>query len=392
MRYDEGKELILLLEQIEDPRHARGIRYRFADLLFMCIYAVLSGHSEASEIAFYAELNFEYFKEMTQIEHVPSHDTFSRVLRMVSFEGLAGCLGSWLEEMFPEISRKYDGMKILHIDGKAVRGASEKSRGEKPRYLLNAMYEGESLGLKLQEVGEKENEISCLPGYLELFELKDTIVTIDAIGCNKTVIEAVTGAGGDYVLPVKENQKGLLETIEKQIEELKSSGKYEKLEETEQITKEHGRLEKINARLIEDTSFIYEKLGIRSFYGTIGRIGIIEKEIWRMENGKESRSQTRHIMITSLEKISIENLLKIKQAHWNIEMQHWLLDVRLNEDKKTARKGSAMINSALLRRFCMMMKKHDGEYSEKPMKRFLMANEHDIRRVERLLFGSIQSE
>ena len=43
MRYDEEKELIFLLEQIEDPRHARGIRYRFADLLLICIYAVLAG-------------------------------------------------------------------------------------------------------------------------------------------------------------------------------------------------------------------------------------------------------------------------------------------------------------------------------------------------------------
>lgn len=392
MRYDEGKGLLLLLEQVEDPRHARGIRYRFADLLFICIYAVLSGHSEASEIAFYAELNFEYFKEMTQIEHVPSHDTFSRVLRMVSFEGLSASLGSWLAETFPEICRKYGDRKVLHIDGKAVRGASEKGAGESPRYLLNAMYEGESIGLKLREVGEKENEISCLPGYLELFELKDTIVTMDAIGCNKTVVDAITGAGGDYVLPVKENQKGLLETIEKKIEDLKEAGKYEELNGTEQISKEHGRIEKTKAKLIEDTSFLYEKLGVKSFFGTIARIGVIEKDICRMENGKESRSRTRHIMITSLEGISIENLLKIKQAHWNIEMQHWLLDIQLNEDKKTARRDNAMINSALLRRFCMMMKKHDGEYSEKPMKRFLMANGHDIHRIEKLLFGGIQTE
>lgn len=76
MRYDEEKELIFLLEQIEDPRHARGIRYRFADLLLICIYAVLAGHSEGSDIAFYAELNFEYFKEKTQMKRVPSHDTF----------------------------------------------------------------------------------------------------------------------------------------------------------------------------------------------------------------------------------------------------------------------------------------------------------------------------
>ena len=230
MRYDEEKELIFLLEQIEDPRHARGIRYRFADLLLICIYAVLAGHSEGSDIAFYAELNFEYFKEKTQMKRVPSHDTFSRLLRMVSFEKLSFSLGAWLKEMFPEICERYKDMKILRVDGKAVRAASEKGKGEKPRYLLNAMYEGESIGLKVKEVGEKENEISCLPEYLKLFELNKTIVTIDAMGCNQTVIQAIVDRGGSYVIPVKENQKRLLRTIEEELERLKQKGKYEKLD------------------------------------------------------------------------------------------------------------------------------------------------------------------
>lgn len=385
MKFDE-KELLFILKQVEDPRHKRGVRYSFADLLLMCIYAVLAGYSEASEIAFYAELNQDYFKALLGIERTPSHDTFSRLLRMVNFESLSMSLWQWLSEMYPDICLKYNEKKVLHIDGKAVRAASEKGNGEKPRYLLNAMYEGESIGLKLKEVGEKENEITCLPDYLELFDLKDTIVTIDAIGCNQTVLNKITGSEGDYVVPVKENQKKLYKAIEEKIEELKTSGEYEKLDSTEQVTKEPGRIEKVKAALIKDTSFIFEKLKMESFYGTIARIGVIEKEIQRKQNGEENESRTKQIVITSLESISIENLFKIKRAHWNIEMQHWLLDVQLNEDQKTARKENAMINGSVLRRFCLMVKKQDELYAEKPMKRFLMANEHDIKRVEQLLF------
>lgn len=391
MRYDDERELLCLLEQIKDPRHPRGVRYRFADLLLICIYAVLAGHSEASEIAFYAELNFSYFKEITEIKSVPSHDTFSRIMRMVSFDGLSASLGQWLCEMFPETCEKYAEMKVLHIDGKAVRAAREKGKGESPRYLLNAMYEGESIGLNLREVGEKENEITCLPEYLKLFELKRTIVTIDAIGCNNTVVKAIREGGGDYVLPVKENQKGLLKAIEEKIEELKKTGDYDKLEKVEQINKNHGRIETIRASMIADTSFIYEKLKLKSFYGTIARVGVIEKKIIKEENGKEIESRTRQIIITSLESMSIENLFKIKQAHWNIEMQHWLLDMQLNEDKKTARKDHAMINGAILRRFCLMMKQFDEKYAKKPMKQFLMANEHDIDRIEKILFRSVSN-
>ena len=98
-------------------------------------------------------------------------------------------------------------------------------------------------------------------------------------------------------------------------------------------------------------------------------------------------SHSRQIVITNLEELEIENLVKIRRGHWNIEMQHWLLDVQLKEDQKTARKEGAMTSSAVLRRFCMMMKKYDEKYSDKPMKRFIMANEHDISRIEKLLFG-----
>ena len=217
MTYDEIKEMLMILERIPDPRHSRGVRYKFAHLLLISIYAVLAGHSEATEIAYYAELNREYFREVLGMEEMPSHDTFSRVLRFTSFERLTENLGEWLRENFPETYEKYGGYRVLHIDGKAARGASEKSKGEKPIYHLNAMYEGESIGVELRRVGEKENEISGLPEYLKQFNLADTIVTVDAMGCNQTVIEAIRRGGGRYVVPGKENQRRLQETITEEI-------------------------------------------------------------------------------------------------------------------------------------------------------------------------------
>ena len=91
-------------------------------------------------------------------------------------------------------------------------------------------------------------------------------------------------------------------------------------------------------------------------------------------------------MITNLEGIDAETLLKIKRSHRNIEAQHWVLDVQLKEDGKTARKGNAVPTAATLRRFCLAVRKHDSEYAEKPVKRFFMANNHDIARIGKLLF------
>lgn len=296
MKYgsDGTRELIEILEDVPDPRCARGVRYRFSHLLLMSIYAVLAGHSAAMEIAYYVELNFAYFRELLKIEKIPSHDTFSRVLRYTDFEALSSSLGEWLKENFTEVYEKYQDRKALHIDGKAVRGGSEKSKGEKPVYHLNAMYEGRSVGVEIRRVGEKENEISGLPDYLEQFNLTDTVVTMDAMGCNQTVIKAIQKGGGNYVLPVKENQKRLLGTVNEEIEKMVGNGEWDKLERTEVLQKGHGRMEKVVFRLLSDTSFVYEKLGLGSFYGTIARIGVMDKTVEMMKEGEEVKTKSKY--------------------------------------------------------------------------------------------------
>ena len=142
-------------------------------------------------------------------------------------------------------------------------------------------------------------------------------------------------------------------------------------------------------RMLPDTSFLYEELGTESFYGTVAKVGIMDKTTEMQKEGEWIKTRNRSIMITDVEDMTVETMYKIKAAHWNIEMQHWLLDIQLGEDRKTARRNDAVTNGSILRRFCMMMKKKDTELSEKPMKRFLMSNEHDARRIERLLFGNL---
>ena len=386
---EELNDLILVLENVPDPRHRRGIRYKLSDLLLMLVYAALCGHSEGSEIAFYVELNEEYFHNLIGLKKIPSHDTFTRLIQMLDFEAFSEMLGDWLWAYYPEICAKYGEYRVLHADGKAIKGAAAKSSGERPVYMLNAMYEGESIGVKIKKIGEKENEISALPDFLKMFNLKKTIVTIDAIGCNSTVIKAIHDGGGKYVLPVKENQKKLLGEIKDEINRLEEEGKMDKLPKAVTINKEHGRAEKIEATLIEDTTFIYEAMGEGSCFSSVSKVLVVDKESTKQENGEEKTTKTRRIMITDLEGLTVKELLKIQQSHWNVEMQHWLLDVQLDEDRKTARKGNAATNAAILRRLCLAVRAKDPELSGKPMKRFLMANEHDAQRVERILFGHV---
>lgn len=389
MRLDE-EEIIAYLERIPDPRERRGVRYRFSHLLLMAVYAILAGCSEAMGMEYYAELNAGYFRELLGLKTVPSHDTFSRMMQMVDFQELGSNIAEWIRDCFPEICRRVAGYKVLHVDGKATRAAASKSDGGQPVYNMNAMYEGEAISLNLMRVGDKENEISVLPRYLSLFDLRNTVVTIDAIGCNSTVIGTITGKGGRYLVPVKENQPRLLEVIRGHVEELERNGRFGKLPSAERTVKEHGRIETMRMTMVKDTGFIYEELGLASFFGSIARVGVIDKKTVRKENGEEKTSRQRSYVVTNLERVSVENMLAIKLSHWNVEAQHWILDVQLNEDRSTARKGNAAASSAVLRRFCVLLRKYCPDFETKPLNRFLMANMHDIKRIEKLLFINTQ--
>lgn len=138
---EKDKKVLVLLQNIEDFRSKRGVKYRLCDLL-LSIYSILAGYINASEMEYYINLNFDYFKEEFGITSVLSHDTFSRVLRFTNFDKLSEILEEWLEKYYSVLCKRYGKHKVLHIDGKVARGASEKSNGENPKYLLNAMYEG----------------------------------------------------------------------------------------------------------------------------------------------------------------------------------------------------------------------------------------------------------
>ena len=388
---DETKNLREALSSIPDPRKERGVRYKYCDLILLIIYAILSGFSTGVDIVFYVEENFEYFQKMIGLKSVPSHDTFSRIMRITNFDNLASVLSTWLVKYYPETYKKYQEKKVLHLDGKAIRTASEKSKGEELIYLLNAMYEGGSISVYSKRVGEKTNEIGELPTFLNQFNLEETIVTIDAIGTNENIIKAIIDKKGHYLLQVKDNQSNLKIEIEKEIENLKLKNEYEKLETAQLELTDHRRHEIIKTTLIKNTQFIFEKLGLKSFYGTIAHVAVFDKTTEKLVDGHNQTTNTRALLITNLEGVSAENIQSIKLSHWNIEAQHWILDVQLNEDLNTARRDNSIENASAIKKFCLWIKKQDKEIDQSKInvKRFAYKNAMNIERISKLLFMDI---
>lgn len=384
----KDKSLKEVLMVIPDPRKERGIRYKYFDLLLMAIYAILSGYGCSVDISYYVELNFEYFSNLLGLKRVPSHDTFSRIIRMTDFDYLSTTLEQWLAVHYPSIFKRFEGKKVLHVDGKCVHAAAEISNGENPIYLLNAMYEGGTISLYTKQIGEKENETGQIVNFLSGIDITDTIITIDAAGTTDPILNYICSRKGYYLVPVKKNQPQLFESITRHVEELENSGEFEELQRAEQSNRGHGRTEVIRTTMIKNTEFIFKELGLNSFYGSIARVGVMDKIVSQKIRGELQKSVKRTFLITNLEEISVANMQAIKLSHWNIEMEHWILDVQINEDRDTSRKDNAIKNNTVLKRFCMHIKKKCGR-DDLTLNKFFMGNMRTIESITEMLAAQV---
>ena len=383
-------DLKAYVNNIEDPRNNKGKIYTLEQLLICLIYGVACGYDNASDIEDFVEANFEYFNQSFGLRSVPSHDTFSRVLRMINVKNLASGLSNFLSEKYPEKYKKYGGKKVLHIDGKGIKASTNKCGGQDTVYFMNSHYEGHTISLYTEKIDDKTNEITAIPKFLDNFNLEECIVTIDAIGCNSTVLSKILANKGSFLVPVKENQKILYKAILNEVQKLIVSGKIKELDQASLTRKSHGRIEEKNAYLLRDTEFIFENEKMPQIFKKIGTILYIENVVETKIKNEWCRTENKTFAITNLTNLSCENLLEIKTSHWSIESSHWLLDVQFNEDRHTARKDNAASNFSVLRRFVIALKdtlKHsDEKFKNLTMHKFFIMNSFNFSKIEEMLF------
>lgn len=114
-------DLKTMLEGIEDPRAKRGIRYKLSDIILIMLCATLCGYDNSTDIAMFAEEQSENFDKYFDIKKIPSHDTISRIIRMIDFTMLSELFGDFLQIFYPSTYTKYADKTVTHIDGKAVK-------------------------------------------------------------------------------------------------------------------------------------------------------------------------------------------------------------------------------------------------------------------------------
>jgi predicted transposase YbfD/YdcC len=213
--------------------------------------------------------------------------------------------------------------------------------------MVSAWAEGNGLVLAQRKVDEKSNEITAIPKLLDALELAGTVVTIDAMGCQRTIAEKIVGKKADYILAVKENQGTLLDGIKDSFRQLPTDAV------DEEIDCGHGRVEQRRCSVIADLGLIEKAVKWPSLQGLVR----IEAERYHEATGKTER-ETRYY-ITSLTP-DAARLNRLVRQHWGIENKlHWVLDVGFGEDLSRKRAGHSAQNFSVLNRIALNMLKQD---------------------------------
>ena len=365
--------LIEHFSKLEDPRVDRNKKHELIDVIVLCVCAVLSGAEGWSDIEEFGRTKLDWLRRYVPLANgVPVDDTIARIISALSVSGFQECFMSWMKEAV-ELGEG----ELIALDGKTHRRSHDRKRGVKALHLVSAWACRNGVVLGQVKTDEKSNEITVVPELLERLELKGCIVTLDAMGCQRAIAAQVQEGGGDYVLSLKRNHRGLEAEVRGYFEAAREED-YNRPEIGNEETSEegHGRIEHRSYFLSTDLSSLS---GVEKWRGLKG-IGLVESE--RHGEGRVSIEQRYYL--TSLG--DVRRFQQAVRSHWGIENQlHWRLDVTFREDESRIRRGNGPHNMGVIRHVAMNLLKGEKTKISYRKKRVRAALNDDFR--AKLLMG-----
>ena len=352
--------LVSAFAALPDPRDADRAKYPLIEIVFLTVVATISGAVEWEEIVDFGDEKLSWLRKYLKYENgIPSHDTINRVIGMIEYRSFEECFLRWANMgiVLPH------GVEI-NIDGKKLRSSATKKEqqtahvkgGKSAVHLVEAWCSAFQMCLAQYKVADKSNEITAIPVILDWLELSGCIVTIDAMGCQRSIAGKVRSKGADYVLALKENQEGLYLAVTAAFDNLGSQLEASRIDEQAEIG--HGRREKrkcrtIPARELPDWALAENWEGMKQ---------VVEVEAERTVVASGESGTEKRYYITSLD-CPASRMNQLVRGHWSIENQlHWSMDVQFGEDASRKRSRNSAANFALIRRIGLNLLK---SYPEK---------------------------
>ncbi|MDC0936346.1 ISAs1 family transposase [Pirellulales bacterium] len=363
-------------ELVEEPRVVGRTTHSLHSILFIAVAATVAGADGPEDMAKFAEHKREWLSRFIDLsDGLPSHDTMGRVLGLINPQQFQDAFLAWVGSL--SILQDTDGRPIfVPIDGKTMRGSYTNANKSDMLHIVSAWAIEQGITLGQVAVDSKSNEITAIPKLLEMLELQGTVVSIDAMGCQREIASKIVQGGGDYVLQVKGNQASLQAAIESSLTEADTAPSSESRRCTTQ-EKSRGRLETRNYTIMPLPASMSE---FDQRWSKLTSIGRVVREVER--DGKVTHETSYYI--SSLEaKVGV--FRDSVRKHWGIENGlHWVMDVVFGEDNSRIRTGHAAENMSFLRRFVTTLLKQDTSRSSLKQKRKEAA--WDTNFLEKLLF------
>ncbi|WP_027289719.1 ISAs1 family transposase [Rhodovibrio salinarum] len=335
----------LTFAELPDPRTGNATQHDLMEVLTIALTASIAGAQNCTEFAAFGVDRKDLFDEFLDLNNgIPSHDTFSRVFRLLDPEAFTECFGRFLEEM------NQDSRGIMAIDGKTLRRSFDAAANRSPLEAVTAFSAegGVVLGQKGFRSGDGDSEITAARALLACLDLRGVLVTADAIHCQDETVRTVLEQGGDYLLALKDNRPALHSEVAKLFEAAEGHG----IEPLVTTDKGHGRIEVRRHYVSHDLSWLNgpkTAAGLPELPPGLGCLAMVEAEVTR--NGQTTI--TRRYYLGSA-KMTAQRFAEAVRGHWRIENSlHWVLDETFDEDRARNRADNAPENLAVLRKLAL---------------------------------------
>ena len=334
--------LLLALSALPDPRTGNAQRHNLLDMLVIALTASICGAESCVDFADFGRDREALLREFLELPGgLPSHDTYSRLFRLLDPAAFAGCFAAFLDGLGA------DGRGVVAIDGKTLRRSFDKAAARSPLHVVTAFAAEARVVIGQVAAGTKESEIIAARQLLGLLDLKDVLVTGDALHCQGETARLIQQKGGTWLFTLKDNRPSQRAEVEAWFADPlnRPAGEHTTTDA------EHGRLELRRHRVSHDIGWLLSDRRHPDEAAMPGLAMIGEVEATTSRDGRTTT--TRRLYLASA-RLDAAGFARAVRAHWTIENSlHWVLDVGFDEDRARNRRDNGPENLATLRKLTL---------------------------------------
>src|SRR5215218_1351578 len=328
---------------LADPRETKRRDHQLVGILAIAVCAVIACAESWEDIELYGRSKLAWLGSFLELPNgIPSHDTFRRVFMLIDPEAFEAGFSAWAGSLAAGFERE-----VVAIDGKTLRRSFDRKHEHAPLHLVSAWASEQDLVLGQRCVDDKSNEITAIPELLDRLALQNSVVTVDAMGCQTAIAECILARGADYLLTLKANHPLAHAAVAEHFEQRCFRRGAPSRADCDAFDDTHGRL--VRRRVFAST----EAAALEALSAWPGLHTVLAVETIRGVNGRSKVEAEIRCFLSSC-RDDPTTLGRAIRTHWDIENAlHWVLDVTFREDDSRVRDRRAARNLAVLRRIAI---------------------------------------